>query len=200
MDAAIERCVAGSLLEWSVAGDAVIMHRLLARVLRERDQARGQWAEAVAAALNLLEPLLFPEPEAWSRREEGARLGAQVEALWDADAGTGTGDRDLALRQLRARSWAVRHMRAAADLSRAIAAGIGTLADSERVLGADHPDTLTSRDNLAGAYQAAGLLEEAIPLYERTLADSERVLGADHPDTLTSRNNLERARIEGHSD
>jgi hypothetical protein len=81
VDAAIERCVAGSLLEWSVAGDAVIMHRLLARVLRERDQARGQWDRTVAAALNLLGPLLFPETEAWSRREDGARLGAQVEAL-----------------------------------------------------------------------------------------------------------------------
>ena len=194
VDAAIERCVGGSLLEWSVAGDAVIMHRLLARVLRERDQARGQWAGTVAAALNLLEPLLFPEREAWSRREDGARLGAQVEALWDADAGTG--DRDLALRQLRARYWAVRQLRAAADLSRAIAAGIRTLADAERVLGADHPDTLSSRNNLAGAYQEAGRVEEAIPLYERTLADAERVLGADHPQTLTSRNNLASAYQE----
>ena len=87
MDAAIERCVAGSLLEWSVTGDAVLMHRLLARVLRERDQAHGQWTRTVTAALNLLEPLLFPEAQAWSRREEGAQLAAQVEALWDADAG-----------------------------------------------------------------------------------------------------------------
>ena len=68
------------------------------------------------------------------------------------------------------------------------------------MLGADHPDTLTSRNNLAAAYESAGRLEEAIPLLERTLADAERVLGADHPQTLTSRNNLERARIEGHSD
>ena len=64
------------------------------------------------------------------------------------------------------------------------------LADYVRVLGADHPDTLTSRNNLAGAYQAAGDLGRAIPLYEQTLADCVRVLGADHPDTLTSRNNL----------
>ena len=193
VDAAIERCVAGSLLEWSVAGDAVIMHRLLARVLRERDQARGQWDRTVAAALNLFQPLLFPETEAWSRREEGARLAAQVEALWDADAGAGTGDRDLALRQLRARSWAVRQLCGSADLSRAIATGIRTLADCDRVLGADHPRTLTSQGNLAGAYESAGRLEEAIPLYEQTAADSERVLGADHPDTLTSRNNLANA-------
>ena len=190
VDAAIERCVAGSLLEWSVTGDAVLMHRLLARVLRERDQASGQWARTVTAALNLLEPLLFPETQAWARREDGARLAAQAEALWDADAGARTSDRDLALRQLQARSWAVRQLRAAADLSRAIATGIQTLADSERVLGPDHPDTLTSRNNLAYAYQSAGRLDQAIPLYEQTLADRERVLGADHPDTLTSRNNL----------
>jgi hypothetical protein len=36
-----------------------------------------------------------------------------------------------------------------------------TLADRERVLGPDHPDTLNSRDNLATAYQAAGRTEEA---------------------------------------
>ena len=58
------------------------------------------------------------------------------------------------------------------------------------MLGADHPNTLRSRNNLAAAYQAAGRTAEAIPLYERTLADRERVLGADHPNTLASRNNL----------
>jgi hypothetical protein len=57
-------------------------------------------------------------------------------------------------------------------------------------LGATHPSTLTSRSNLADAYQAAGRLEEAIPLLEWTLADRERALGDTHPDTLTSRNNL----------
>lgn len=30
-----------------------------------------------------------------------------------------------------------------------------TLADYEQVLGRDHPDTLTCRNNLAAAYQAA---------------------------------------------
>jgi hypothetical protein len=54
----------------------------------------------------------------------------------------------------------------------------------------DHRDTLSSRNNLAGAYQSAGGLGGAIPLYERTLADRQRVLGGDHPDTLRSRNNL----------
>ncbi|MEU0940476.1 tetratricopeptide repeat protein [Embleya sp. NPDC005971] len=60
----------------------------------------------------------------------------------------------------------------------------------EGILGDDHPDTLTVRNNLAGAYESAGDLARAIPLYERTLADRERVLGGDHPDTLTARSNL----------
>ncbi|MFE5709625.1 tetratricopeptide repeat protein [Streptomyces sp. NPDC056501] len=54
----------------------------------------------------------------------------------------------------------------------------------------NHPDTLASRNNLAGVYESAGDLARATPLYEQTLADRVRVLGEDHPDTLTSRNNL----------
>ncbi|WP_439680166.1 tetratricopeptide repeat protein [Embleya sp. MST-111070] len=60
----------------------------------------------------------------------------------------------------------------------------------ERVSGADHHDTLDSRNNLAHAYTSGGDPGRAIPLHERTLADRERVLGTDHPDTLTSRKNL----------
>ena len=65
-----------------------------------------------------------------------------------------------------------------------------TLADKERVLGADHPDTLTTRNNLALTYREAGRTAQAIRMHERTLADRERVLGPDHPHTLQSRNNL----------
>ncbi|WP_326787698.1 FxSxx-COOH system tetratricopeptide repeat protein [Streptomyces sp. NBC_00151] len=54
----------------------------------------------------------------------------------------------------------------------------------------DHPDTLTTRSNLANAYRAAGDLGRAIPLLKETLTDSVRVLGEDHPNTLTTRNNL----------
>src|SRR5580692_9425849 len=68
-----------------------------------------------------------------------------------------------------------------------------TLADRERALGPDHPDTLKSRNNLASAYQEAGRTAEAIALHEKNLADRERLLGPDHPDTLRSRNNLANA-------
>jgi tetratricopeptide (TPR) repeat protein len=75
----------------------------------------------------------------------------------------------------------------------AIRAAEQLVADCEAMIGADHPDTLSSRSNLAVAYQAAGRMTEAFPLYQRTLADCERVLGADHPSTLMSRINLAQA-------
>jgi hypothetical protein len=58
------------------------------------------------------------------------------------------------------------------------------------VLRADHPDTLTSRNNLAMSYQAAGRTADAISLYERTLTDRERALGPDHPRTKAAREAL----------
>ena len=57
-------------------------------------------------------------------------------------------------------------------------------------LGPDHPSTLPSRSNLAGAYCDAGRLDDAIALYEQTLKDFEGLLGPDHPYTLQARNNL----------
>ena len=62
--------------------------------------------------------------------------------------------------------------------------------EAERVLGADHPDTLHSRNNLALAYKDAGRLNDAIPLFEEALEARTQILGPNHPHTLTSRNNL----------
>ena len=57
-------------------------------------------------------------------------------------------------------------------------------------LGPDHPDTLTTLNNLAAAYQAAGKLPEAIALFERVRDAQIAKLGPDHPDTLNTLNNL----------
>jgi len=60
----------------------------------------------------------------------------------------------------------------------------------ERVLGAEHPDTLMFRNNLAIGYKELGRTAEAVKLDEETLKIKERVLGAGHPDTLSARSNL----------
>ncbi|RDL30230.1 uncharacterized protein BP5553_10508 [Venustampulla echinocandica] len=58
------------------------------------------------------------------------------------------------------------------------------------VLGQDHPDTLTSMNNLAFLLKRQGNYSEAEPIYRQTLELSEKVLGQEHPDTLISMNNL----------
>jgi tetratricopeptide (TPR) repeat protein len=58
------------------------------------------------------------------------------------------------------------------------------------VLGAEHPDTATSLNNLAALLDSQGNYEGARPLYERALAIKEKVLGAEHPNTAISLNNL----------
>jgi serine/threonine protein kinase/tetratricopeptide (TPR) repeat protein len=59
-----------------------------------------------------------------------------------------------------------------------------------RTLGVDHPDTLTSMNNLAVGYRLAGRAADAVPLHERELAHSRKRLGRDHPETLRSLSNL----------
>ena len=59
-----------------------------------------------------------------------------------------------------------------------------------RVLGPNHPHTLSSRNNLAIAYSVAGRTAEAITIHEAMLKLEETKLGPDHPDTLAGRNNL----------
>ncbi|WP_460363249.1 caspase, EACC1-associated type, partial [Actinocorallia lasiicapitis] len=61
-------------------------------------------------------------------------------------------------------------------------------------LGPDHPDTLTTRNNLAYWRGQAGDPAGAATALQDLLTDQLRVLGPDHPDTLTTRNNLARWR------
>ncbi|WP_394796651.1 tetratricopeptide repeat protein [Armatimonas sp.] len=77
-----------------------------------------------------------------------------------------------------------------ADYASALPLYERALAISKKALGADHPDTATSLNNLAALYQTQGDYSSALPLYERALAIRETALGADHPDTAQSLNNL----------
>ena len=57
-------------------------------------------------------------------------------------------------------------------------------------LGAEHPDTLAARANLAHWTGEAGDAAGARDQFAALLPVRERVLGAEHPDTLTARANL----------
>jgi CHAT domain-containing protein/Tfp pilus assembly protein PilF len=64
------------------------------------------------------------------------------------------------------------------------------LALREKTLGAEHPDTAASLDNLAGLHRDKGDYAQAEPHYRRALAIREKTLGAEHPRTASSLNNL----------
>ena len=58
------------------------------------------------------------------------------------------------------------------------------------ILGAEHPDTLNSINNLGVLLERQGKYNEAEALHRRALEATETILGAKHQDTLISVNNL----------
>ncbi|GGP14154.1 tetratricopeptide repeat protein [Nonomuraea glycinis] len=178
-----------SLITFNEDGSAVLMHRLVQRVLRDRAAHQGHLNGVLSQAVNLLHAFNAALPdgaETWAARAAVEMLIDQTNTLY---LWTQTGD-GLSADLLSLRHWCGQYLYDLADLTRAIPLYEVTLADRERVLGANHPNTLASRNNLASAYRSAGDLGRAIPLYETTLADRERVLDTDHPSILASRNNL----------
>ena len=61
---------------------------------------------------------------------------------------------------------------------------------STRVLGEEHPDTLSSIANLAATYRNQGRWKEAEELRVRVMEIRKRVLGEEHPSTLNGMKNL----------
>ena len=68
--------------------------------------------------------------------------------------------------------------------------GSGADLTRKRVLGTEHPDTLTSMINLASLYSEQGRWKEAEKLGVLAMETTKRVLGTEHPDTLASMANL----------
>ena len=59
-----------------------------------------------------------------------------------------------------------------------------------RVLGAEHPDTLSAMENLAATYRDQRRWKEAEELGLHVKDARLRVLGVDHPDTLSAMGSL----------
>ncbi|MFG2438999.1 tetratricopeptide repeat protein [Streptomyces sp. NPDC048508] len=161
---------------------AVSIHALTARASRETIPADELPSLATAAADGLFQ--LWPDPDqhhadyaAVLRANANALSGNSKDCLWDPDGHP------------------VLYRAGNSLLNAGLAASAITywqylLMESDRLLGGEHPDTLTARANLASSYWQAGRTGEAIELLERVVADRERLQGSEHPDTLTARANL----------
>ena len=191
VDRALEWLNHRSLLSFSLDGQTIIMHRLVAQVVRDWLARRERLAAVCRVAASVLEARATTLGRSQDRSAV-RDVPQQVKALLENTARlAGEADKELARTLLRLRFVALYHLIELGDSTpQAIAVGEPLTADLERLLGPDHPDTLNSRNSLAAAYLAAGRVADAIPLFEQTLAGRERLLGPDHSDTLTSRNNL----------
>ena len=191
VDRVLEWLSGRSLLTFSLDGKTVVMHRLVARVIRNGLASRGRLTAAYEAAAFVLD--VYSRALVGSQDRRAVRgILQQVTALLDSLAEPETEiNEELAWVLLRLRFVAFYHLLELGDSTpHAIAIGEPLAEDLERLLGPDHPDTLNSRNSLAAAYLAAGRVSEAIPLFEQILAVRQRVLGPDDPETLISQNNL----------
>jgi tetratricopeptide (TPR) repeat protein len=191
VDRALEQLAERSLLTFTLHGQGIIVHPLIARVMRDKLARSEGLTTACQAAASVL-AIRVKQLEGSRDRLALRDISLQVAALVD-NAASPAVERNEELTRLlvRLRLFALYYLIELGDsASQAIAAGEPLTADLEWMLGPDHPDTLRSRNSLAVAYQEAGRAGEAIELFEQTLVGRERVLGPKHPDTLTSQHNL----------
>jgi tetratricopeptide (TPR) repeat protein len=190
VDIALARLAERSLLTFSLDGETVIAHHLVRRVVRDalaHEERLTAVCRDAACVLRNRARSLVRSPDRPTVRD----IAEQVAALQDAASPAGRPEGELAGTMLRLRSWALYFQAVLGDgAPQAISAGEAVAADSARLLGPDHPDTLASVNNLAIACQEAGRKAEAVRLHEQALAGRVRALGPEHPDTLASRNNL----------
>ena len=66
----------------------------------------------------------------------------------------------------------------------------------KRLLGEEHPSTLTSMNNLAFIFKAQARSDEAISLMEKCFQLREQVLGPQHPYTTLSLKALNEWQLE----
>jgi hypothetical protein len=191
VDQALKRLNERSLLDISVDGQAVSVHCLVARVVRGGLVRRGRLATACRAAASALEESAEALAKPWDHAAVRELLGQVITLLENARSSADGADEKLARMLTRLQFLALGQLIELGDsMPHAIAIGEPLTVDLERLLGPDHPDTISARNSLATAYHAAGRTADAIPLVQQILAARERLLGADHPSTLASRNNL----------
>ncbi len=161
------------------------VHGLVQTVERIRAEADGAAAEARDRALTRLTdlfPYTYDEPAQWPLCRT---LMPHQQTLLAHPFPESTTDRAPILLNL-----AANFLLCSGDAAGALPLFRRALESSERVLGPERPDTLSSVGNLAACMEDLGDAARALPLNRRALESRERVLGPEHPDTLSGVNNL----------
>jgi len=177
-----------AIFQESSDGNKTIIHRLQGHVYREtylNDQKK--LGEARTCATSVLSGIDVDRLEnVEQRRDETHHLIEQLLSVTSQDYSQSL----FSEPQVSSKLAETLHYATSLGMSQLALCLTDSVTQACDTLGPDHPDTLASRNNLAGTYRASGRLDKAITLYEQTLEDSIRVLGPDHLSTLTSRLNL----------
>ncbi|MFC0436609.1 FxSxx-COOH system tetratricopeptide repeat protein [Kutzneria buriramensis] len=160
---------------------AVRVHGLVQRVTRE-----NQSDEALPALVRLTADALW---EVWPEVERDPQLAQVLRANTDAVAVAG-GDRMWEPDGHEVLFRAGNSLGEVGLVAEAVDYFQRLYATATRCLGPDHPDTLTTRHNLARWRGQAGDPAGAATAFEALLTDQLRVLGPDHPSTLTTRSSI----------
>ena len=177
-----------SVIQESSDGEKAIIHHLQGHVYRETylsNQKKLDEASArTAALLSGIDVDRLENPE--QRRDETQHLIEQLISVASQDYSHSL----FSEPQVSSKLAETLHDATSLGMSQLALCLTDSVTQACDALGPHHPDTLASRNNLAGSYRDAGRLDKAIALYEQILEDSIRVLGLDHPRTLTSRFDL----------
>ena len=177
-----------AIFQESSDGNKTIIHWLQGHVYREsclNDQKKlGQARSYAASLLSGMDVDHLENPE--QRRQETHHLIEQLLSVTSQDYSHSL----FSEPQVSSRLAETLHYATSLGMSQLALCLTDSVTRACDALGPDHPDTLASRNSLAGAYRDAGRLDKAIILYEQNLEDSIRVLGHGHPSTLASRFNL----------
>jgi hypothetical protein len=161
------------------------IHGLVQAVERLRAEADGAAAEARDRALTRLTdlfPFAYRDPAQWPLCQLLMPHQQVLQTIRFPDRAT---DRTATLLNR-----AAVFLQGSGDAAGALPLYRRTLDGFERVLGKEHPNTLTGVANLSECLRSLGDAAGALLLHRRAIESRERVLGKEHPDTLGSVNSL----------
>jgi DNA-binding SARP family transcriptional activator len=185
---AITELISYGLLTRAGPGGSVTVHRLVQAVTADRLTAGGDhrtWIDTAAALLDAALPPWDGTRTSTTSWPDTQTLHIHVRTLIEQF------HPDLAS-TLNLRHTLIEWAGWTGDRARARSLSAALVADSERLLGSDHPATAVARSSLARWTGRAGDAAGARDLATVVLQQMERVLGPDHWHTLIARINLAR--------
>ncbi|MGV9244806.1 FxSxx-COOH system tetratricopeptide repeat protein [Streptomyces sp. NPDC003710] len=185
--------LAQASLVTDAGADAVSVHRLVQRVVRER--AGEALRPVVGAVVRHLHEVIVPEEEAWERREFAGQLVDQIGALWSVARGDlASYDQEVQNALVGLRRWAAYdHLGHVGALARAVEWAGETRRDCEEALGEEAAASRLALRLEGDMYAWSGRARQAIAAYRRLLEICDRCLGPEDESTLGARRHLARS-------